>query len=214
MKANEFVKKELLIWLMIIAPFAVVALYWQQLPERVPIHWNAEGIPNGYSPKGPGILLLPVLNFIMYFFFLLIPRIDPKKANFGQFEGPFRIIRLVIHTVLSICFVIGLMYAMNYPVNTRYIISIVLPLMFLVLGNFMGKIRPNYFVGVRTPWTLANETVWIKTHRFTGRVWVAASFIDLFINLLFKMPSWVFQSYLAVLIVVPILYSYIRYREL
>jgi uncharacterized membrane protein len=214
MKATEFIKKELIIWLIVLAPFVYALVYWNQLPERMPVHWSMDGKPNGYSSKGFGILEIPLLSLGLYFLLLLIPKIDPKKANFAQFEGTYRTIRLLLHTVLTIAFVMGLLYAMNSGINSAYFSVILISGLFMVLGNFMGKIRPNYFVGIRTPWTLANEDVWVKTHRVTGRLWVAASFIYLIINLFMQMPHWFHYIYLTLITVFPFIYSYVKYREI
>ena len=214
MKISALIKKELIIWLMILAPFVFAFISWDKLPESIPVHWNIDGIPNRFENKGLGIFVEPLISVGLYFILLALPKIDPKKANYAQFETVFRAIRLVIHSLLSVIFIIGLLSAMHYPINTTYITMLLIPFMFMILGNFMGKIRPNYFVGIRTPWTLASEEVWVKTHRVTGRVWVAASFLYLLLNLFTKLPHLVEIVYIALLIVVPFVYSFVKYKQI
>jgi uncharacterized membrane protein len=214
MKTIDFIKKELIIVLMIVAQIVVLCIYWAQLPQRVPTHWDMNGNVNGYTEKGMGLLILPALNIGIYFLLLLLPKIDPRKANYVQFAPAFKIIRLMVHTLLSVVYILTILNSVGYAINITFIMKLLMPVLFLVLGNIMGKIRPNYFVGIRTPWTLANEQVWVKTHRITGRVWVAISFIYLFISIFIQLPKWSQIVYIVILIAMPYVYSYLKYQQI
>jgi uncharacterized membrane protein len=214
MKATEFIKMELLIWLIILTPFVFAIVNWGHLPERIPIHWGINGYPNHYNSRGIGILVLPMLSTVLYFFLLLLPKIDPRRGNYEQFKDTYRIIRLLIHSIFTVAYVILLMYSLHTLVNVGYYIFLMMSVFFIVIGNFISKIRPNYFIGLRTPWTLSNDEVWVKTHRVTGRVMVVVSFIYLILNLFLPLPNWGYYVYLTIIIIFPFIYSYIKYREI
>ena len=208
-------KNDWLIWLIILSPFVLVAMKWNSFPEQVPIHWGVNGEVNGYGSKVTGLILLPGINIFMYLLFLVLPIIDPQRKNYGLFADKYRIIRMMIHLFMSsmtflICFV-----SLGYLLNVGMIVQLAVVCMMLVLGNFMGNIRHNYFVGIRVPWTLANEEVWTLTHRFAGKLWVAASLLMLPVCIFLKGDlGTLFYVYIGIITVVPIVYSFIKFRQI
>ncbi|HEY4415274.1 MAG TPA: SdpI family protein [Verrucomicrobiae bacterium] len=175
----KLLKNEWLQLLILAAPFCVVALLWDKLPERIPIHWNARGDINGYSGKAFGLWLMPIINIFIAILLGWLPRIDPRfKKTEGEAGASmarvFKIIRLVITGFNAGVEFAILAFALHYHFDmTRFMVGS-LALLFIILGNLMNKVRPNYFVGIRTPWTLESRTVWLKTHRLGGRTMVAA----------------------------------------
>ncbi|MFL5764809.1 MAG: SdpI family protein [Bacteroidia bacterium] len=206
-------KKDWLIWLMLLIPFALITFTWNRLPDQIATHFDMEGKPNDYSGKFFGTFFLPLLNIAMYFLLLLLPKIDPRKKNYQLFDDKYRIIRLVLHSFMTFTFFVSILYALGYPVNIALLIVYGTLTLFLILGNYMGNVRPNFFVGVRTPWTLSNEQVWMKTHRFTGKLWVVSTILAMVIIPFIPSADIVFGIYLAVIIIAPIAYSYIEYKK-
>lgn len=214
MKTLTFIKNDLIIWILILLPFVFLIFTWNQLPQVIPTKWNFNGEVILSMEKGYKTFFIPVLNLAIYFLLIILPIIDPKKENYSQFGSAFYTIRLLVHALLSIVFVMILLSALHYPINMSLTGKYLLPAIFIILGNFMGKIRPNYFVGIRTPWTLANEDVWVKTHRMAGWVWVVCSLIYLMASFFTQLPQWIQLTYIAVLIVVPFVYSFVKFKQL
>ena len=208
------VKSDWLIWLMLLIPFVFIIMYWDKFPDRIATHFDMSGTPNDYSGKAFGVFLMPVINIGMYFLFLALPLIDPKRKNYGLFSDKYRIIRIVLHVFFTFGFFVNSFYALGYHFNFSLLVIYGIMGMFLVLGNYMGNIRPNYFIGVRTPWTLANEEVWTKTHRLTAKVWVITTLIMMAIFPLLPNSEYTFMTYVAVISLVPIIYSFVIFKKL
>ena len=208
-------KNDWLIGLIIVSPFVLIAMKWNLFPERVPMHWNMNGEIDRYGSKIMGLLLLPGINILIYLLFLLLPIIDPQRKNYSLFADKFKIIRMMIHLLMTCMTFIVCLVSLGYELNVGMLVQLGVVCMMLVFGNFMGSIRKNYFVGVRTPWTLANEEVWTLTHRFTGKLWVAASLLMLpvcyFSNGKFDI---LFFIYIIGIVFVPIVYSFIKFRQI
>jgi uncharacterized membrane protein len=153
---------------MVVVAFAL----WPIAPETFPVHWNIRGEVDRYGGKFEGLLLLPLISVGLYALLFFLPRLDPGRANYPSFRPAFSIIRLAIITFLAIVYACTLFVAFGFNVNMGAVIPVLVGGLFAVLGNFMGKLRPNWFVGVRTPWTLSSRHSWNLTHRLAGRLFV------------------------------------------
>lgn len=155
--------------------FITAAVRWSSVPDRIPIHWDASGNVDGYGGKFVGLLLIPLMGVGVYALLALIPRLDPAKANYQSFQGPYLAIRTGILAYLGFVYTVMNIAIGNedgVPVDSLLFGSIAVLL--LLMGVLLGKVRPNYFVGIRTPWTLTSKKSWIKTHRMGGWVSIAA----------------------------------------
>lgn len=187
---------------------------YPRLPERVPSHWNAAGEVNGYSGPFTGAFLFPLILLGVYLLFWVLPRIDPKRVNYTQMGRVFWIIGTTLTLFMSVLYWgtigVSLGYLENLP---RWSFSGI-GILFVVIGNYFGKIKFNYTMGIRTPWTLASEEVWYKTHRFAGPIWIVGGIIILFIGFLpaaFTAP--LFIGVILALTVLPMGYSYLVFRK-
>jgi uncharacterized membrane protein len=213
-------KKEWLQILLLVAPFCAVALLWARLPERVPIHWNIHGQVNGYAGRGFGALFVPCMNLLMVLLIALVARIDPRlrrqteEARASSLRV-FKSVRLAFSFFLAVLAVTVLCIAVGMPLDLSRILAAGLSLLFLVLGNLMGKIRPNYFVGVRTPWTLESPEVWQKTHRLAGRIMVGGALLLLAgaVALPREATFVLLLPVVVVMALVPVIYSYVAYKK-
>ncbi|RDU38879.1 hypothetical protein DRW41_04800 [Neobacillus piezotolerans] len=168
-------------WFGIIILLATVLGTWAAypyLPDRIPTHWNYEGVPDQFGPKSYGVFMLPGIMAALYLLNMFLPKIDPKKNNFKKFN--------YIRVMNGILFFLFLFQAMQITssmglVNPKYTIPVMVGFLFLFIGNLSPKFKPNYFIGIRTPWTLANEDVWKKTHRLGGKVFVIAGILMLLV---------------------------------
>lgn len=162
-----------------IAQLAVVAaifvaglLTLLNAPARIPIHWDANGNPNGYGDPIFGLLLAPVLALGLYLLLRWLPMVDPGRANYATFAGPYATLRWAILLLMAVLQVQIVLAVRGIPIDAGILIPVAVGLLFIVLGNLMGKLRPNWFVGIRTPWTLSSKRSWVRTHAVGGRVFI------------------------------------------
>jgi uncharacterized membrane protein len=132
------------------------------------VHWGLSGQPDDYGGRFEGLLGLPLVALVVYLLMLGLPRLDPARANYRQFEGAYRVIRLSTLAVLVGLQLLILLSIRGVGLNMATLAPALVGAFFVVLGGTMGKVRPNWFVGIRTPWTLESKLSWTKTHRLGG----------------------------------------------
>ncbi len=177
MKTLRFLHRELLQIVILALPFALAAAWWNKLPAVVTTHWGIHGQPNGWMPKAPGLLLAPALNVVLCLLLVYLPRIDPRLRGDPAGVSPrylrvLRIYRYALTTLIAQLALAVILIAAGWRVDVRLIAVNGALALFVVVGNYLGSLQPNYFVGVRTPWTLQDGETWRATHRTTGRVMV------------------------------------------
>lgn len=157
------------------------AWVWARLPEgaQVPIHFNAAGEADRWTSAHWGLLFLPLLSVLMVGLQQLLPHIDPRGDKLRASLPAYRQLWLAVQGVLLVAHAAILGHALGWPLPVAQLMPAVVGLMIMVMGNLMGKLRWNYSVGIRTPWTLADERVWDQTHRFGGRLFVLAGLMIL-----------------------------------
>lgn len=202
------------VWSLTLIGIVIACVVYPQTSIEIPIHWNSQGIVDGYAPTWT-IFLLPLVVPLLDLFLLGCRRIDPKWANYQRFESTFEIIRMMMAN-FSFLFFMAVILEIFYPglLDIRVLPLCVVGILISTLGNLFPKIKPNYFIGIRTPWTLMNETVWIKTHRIGGRAWFIGGFLFFLTALAPKSIADMMMFIITIIILVyPVLYSYIIYRK-
>lgn len=188
---------------------------WGVMPARVPIHWNAAGRVDGWGPSWVNAFVIPAIAVFVYLLFLYLPLVDPKRHNYPHFEGALRALRFLIVAFLAFVHVLVVGASMGYPVRVDVAIRAALPLLFVGMGTRLSRLRPNWFFGIRTPWTLANEDVWARTHRLAGAVWIWGG--ALLVACAFLPPGPGLAAFVAgilVMVLVPAVYSAVIYHRL
>jgi len=160
---------------------AISAWAWVKLPESAVIatHWGVDGKVNGTMSKDWGLAFLPAIGLAITLLLAAIPRIEPRRANMIASRKPFYAIWLSALVVLAVAHAKGVGLALGYPIDVPGVLIVLLPLSIAIGGNYLGKARPNFFIGVRTPWTLSSDLSWDKTHRMLGRLFVWSALIVL-----------------------------------
>lgn len=209
-------KKEFIIWLLLLLPFIYAMVIWNKTPDQVPTHFNLKGEPDDYSGKAFALLLMPLLNSVIYFVLFFVPRIDPRKKNYESFGSSYQNIRLLIHVfMLGIFLFITQTTSGGQPLQLNLFMSGML-LFFALLGNYMRTVRSNFFVGIRTPWTLSNETVWRKTHELAGKIWFYSGIVLAIV--VFFLPDIaagiVMGTGVFLMAIIPVVYSYLEFNRL
>ena len=157
----------------IAAMFVNAAVRWSSVPDRIPIHWNISGEVDGYGGKFADLMMVPLLTLGLYALLLVIPKLDPARANYPSFRGPYTAIRVALVLYMGAVYVLlNLAIGDEKSVPVGELISASMAVLFVCIGLVLGKVRPNYFVGIRTPWTLTSKKSWIKTHRVGGWVFL------------------------------------------
>ncbi len=215
MKTQEFIKREWAMWLLILIPTLFSIVNWNVFPDKIPTHWGVDGQIDSYGGKW-SVFLGPLVGTGLYFLMILIPKIDPRKKNYDLFSGAYWMIRIGLVLLMCIIGMVTDLVSLGYHLNVGLIVQLSALGLFLIMGNQMGKIRPNYFVGIRTPWTLDNEEVWTKTHRFGGKVWVGFT-LALIICVFFipmKIFAIVFFVSIILMAIFPVVYSYVIHKKI
>jgi uncharacterized membrane protein len=200
--------------MIVVAAFIVSAVVYPRLPATIPTHWDLAGQPNGWSSRFWGAWLIPIFLLGMWALVRVLPRIDPRGSNYAKFGGAFEAIIDAIMLFMLALHVVALRAALGHPVEMQRILPIGIGVLLIVIGNLLPRARPNWFVGIRTPWTLSSDRVWEKTHRFGGRVFVAAGLIITIASFV-----WVQEAHVvlfAVMVVVAssvMIYSYLEWKR-
>jgi uncharacterized membrane protein len=214
-KVSSILKQDWLILILILLGFALGTYFYPSLPDKMPNHWGINGEINGYGSKLAGTFTLPLINLGMYIMFLVLPHIDPKGKNYAKFDSTYQYLKYLLIT-FSLGLEVYVLLLATGAIGSRPIyIGIMISLLLILLGNVMGRFKYNYFVGLRVPWTLANEEVWRKTHRLAASLLVIGGLINLLLNLIGTnlMGIGVLIN-VAVIIIVPIVYSYFTYQKI
>ena len=209
----EKFKKEIPFLAIALIPFAYLIYIWNRLPEKVPMHWNGAGEIDRYGDKKELLVMLFMLVGITYFVFLIIPSIDPKQKlqNMGNKLNNLRMILTLFMSGLAVF----ILYSVQQKTSNPSFVLAIIGLLFAFLGNYFKTIKPNYFIGIKTPWTLENEEVWKKTHQLGGKLWFVGG---LLMALTFVLPNkiqfYTFMGIVAVITIVPIVYSYLEFKKI
>lgn len=204
-----FIYKLLIVLLMTI----VWAYFYPKLPDLVPIHWWPDWTADKMWSKLINIISFPLLNLAVTLLFPILYKIDPKKENYAKFSNIWEIIQFSIIWYFAYVYFIVIYASLNPDIKVTQFMLLWISVLFIILGNFMWKIRQNYFVWIKLPWTLANEEVWNKTHRFSWKLFVIW-WILILLNSFFLFYSFVvFLIILTVIIILPWIYSYLIFKK-
>jgi len=207
-------KKEILPIALILLAFIVGSFLYFQLPDKMPSHWNAQGQVDAWSSKNFGVFFFPGITLGIYFLITFIPLIDPLRRNYPKFAIAYFWFRTLFVLFFVLLYFYTLWVALGTKLNINYFIIPAFSVLFILIGIFLPKVRKNYFVGIRTPWTIHSEEVWDKTHQFSGKVFVAAGAISL-AGLLF--PEYCFLILMAAILsatFISVIYSYFVFRKI
>lgn len=207
-------KKELPIIAIVLLPFIYLAYVWNQLPERVPMHWNLQGEVNRYGDKTELILMPVLLPLLTYGIFLIIPAIDPKN-KLGKMGNKLYSIKLFLTAFMSVLAMFIIYTAKSESLGNPNYIILLIGLLYAILGNYFKTIKPNYFIGIRTPWTLESESVWKATHKIGGVMFFVAGLAIILSSFIFDPQTnlIVFIILTVIITLVPFIYSYFKFKK-
>lgn len=205
-------KAHLLVLGLVALSFALPAWFYARLPDPMPTHWGLDGTADGWTPKPLGPFLLPLIQLAVWGLLAAVPAISPRGYRIERFGAAYS--RILVLTMAFLTVIGGLVVAraLSAPVDMTRVVTAAVGLLFAGIGNYLGKTTPNFFVGVRTPWTIASPEVWTRTHRFAGWLFVLCGLAAALWALVGPAPLWSLAA-LVPPAIVPIVYSYVLYRR-
>ncbi len=206
-------KFEIITLILVLISFGISFYYYNQMPDRMVTHWGFNGEPNGYSSRAFGLFLVPVMLVIFAVIFFFIPRIDPMRKNVEGFKNYFRGFVILLLLIMMFVQMQMILWNIGIEINPNIYMPLLFGLMFIYLGFMLGKTKMNWFIGIRTPWTLSSEKVWDKTHKIGSKLFMISGVIS--------MVGVLFPKYSIFFLIVPIIissvylmiYSYIEYKK-
>jgi len=207
--------KESILWILMLLPFVYLSTMWTELPVRIPTHFDLGGNPNGWSDKNGLIYLLASLGIGTYLVMLLIPRFDPRKKiqQMGEKYYSLRVLMTIFMTLISVY----ILYSGNgNKINPNLLIGLI-GAFYAVFGNYLQTVKPNYFIGFRTPWTLENEQTWKRTHRLAGRMWMLGGLFIVITSFTLNNNialGIIFVTITLIIVIVPVIYSYMEFKKI
>lgn len=193
----------------ILAPIVAGLILWDKLPEQMATHFDANGVADDWSPKEFAVFGLPLLLLVVHWFCMAFTSVDPKKENFSD---------KIITLMMWLCPVISIvgngatyLYALDNTVNTVPMALLLVGSIFLVIGNYMPKMKQSYTIGIKIPWALNSEENWNRTHRLGGYTFMAAGVITIIAG--FTQQLWLVPVALITATFIPVIYSFVLYKK-
>jgi len=208
------IKKEWYNILMLLLPFLVLPFIWDQLPAQIPTHWNLQGEVDDYSSRALGSMILPMVNIGVYLLLLYLPIIDPKR-RIEIDQKPIPVLRTLTVVLLLGVHSWVIASAMDAPIQSQGWMYLGLAVFFVVMGNYLRTIKPNYFIGIRVPWALEDAENWKQTHKIGSYVWVTGGLLMMVLFPFFSIKTFstIFGIIVALLAIIPTGYSFYFYKQ-
>ena len=201
---------------LVIAALALAMSVWAypQLPPTVATHWSLKGTPDGFSGRLVALGIVPIVLIAMTVLFNVLPRVDPRRENYAKFLSSYWLIANAVIVFLLVAHAMIIAAGIGFSVKIDRLMPLGIGLLFVFLGNYLTRVEPNWFIGIRTPWTLSSDTVWRRTHRTGGLLMVIGGLI-LAISAFLPRPAFLvlFVATIVIVAVIPIAQSYILWKR-
>ena len=203
----------LIFFLFILVSFGLAFYFYPLMPDQMVSHWSVNGQPDGHSSKLLGLFLMPVLMIIFTILFLIIPKLDPLKENIKSFYKYFEIFIFVFNLFLLYLYGLTIVFNLGYNFNMLSFLMPAFAALFYFIGIMMGKAKRNYFIGIRTPWTLASDRVWEKTHKM-GEILFKLAALPFLISIFFPTLGFIiFLVYIIGISLWLVVYSCLEFQK-
>ncbi|MFN2747798.1 MULTISPECIES: SdpI family protein [Bacillus] len=205
-------KKHLFPLSMILANLLMWAITYPRMSNQVPIHWSFSGEVDRYASKTEAMLTMMALLVFMYILMILTPKIDPRRKNYQLFAKTYHLIINAMLLIFSLINLLLVMTGLGYDLPTGSIVPVLVGALLIVIGNYLPRVRSNFFFGIKNPWTLSSDAIWKKTHRFAAKVFTAAGLL-IAANGLFSLSENLILPIILLTVFAPYLYSYMLFRK-
>ena len=205
----------LAMWLLALLPLVLVAVFYSRLPDQVPMHWGFDGEINRYGSKNE-LWLIGALGPLFALLFQFLPRLDPKRRNYEKFQTYYEAFSLVLVAFIAVMMGVALLESFRPgTLSMGRVVSALVGLLFLFVGNLMGKVKPNFFMGIRNPWTISNPDVWNRAHRLGGGLFFLTGLVTVVSAILLPEPVTfaVLMAGTLLTALIPTVMSYFWYKK-
>jgi uncharacterized membrane protein len=190
------------------------AVAWTRLPQQVPVQWNLDGEPDRFAGRLVAALLIPAVMLVLWALMRWLPTIDPRRQNYASFSRAYELTVNAVLGAMLVIHAVSLGLALGYPLPVQRIAPVVVGSLLVVIGLFLPQARPNWWFGIRTPWTLSSDRVWERTHWLGGRLMVGAGVLVVLSAALPPRPGFVvFMTAVVGSSLLSLVYSYLVWRQ-
>ncbi len=205
----------IIVLILIVAAAIGGVLLWNQLPDQMASHWNVNDQVDGYMSRFWGVFMMPLITLGMFVLFIVVPNIDPLKANIAEFRETFNLFIVFIVGFMIYIHVLTLRWNLGYTdIGIGKGMLPAMGLLFIVIGSLLRKAKRNWFIGIRTPWTLSSDNVWDQTHRLGSILFMASGVLALVGGFFGGMTAfWMLLVPLMGSTIFLLIYSYVLYRR-
>jgi uncharacterized membrane protein len=199
--------------LIILLTLAITVLSYPALPGQIPSHWDINGEVNGYMAKPWGVLIVPLVMIPMTALLFLLPRIDPLRENYAKFQRYYDGFILIFAAFLFIVQLQIILWGLGYQISPTVLFPLIIGALFVYIGFLLEHAEQNWFVGIRTPWTLSSPTVWKKTHARGGTLFKIAGIVAIAGVLFGRYSLWFVLVPVIAVSVYLVVYSYLEFQR-
>src|SRR5437667_2967369 len=201
---------------LVIAALAVAMSIWAdpQLPPTMATHWSLNGTPDGFSSRLWALAIVPIVLVAMTVLFNVLPKVDPRRENYAKFVSTYWLIANAVIVFLLVAHAMVIAAGLGFSVKIDRLMPLGVGLLFVFLGNYLTRVEPNWFIGIRTPWTLSSDTVWRRTHRTGGWLMVIGGLV-LAIAAFVARSAFLalFVATIILVAVIPVVQSYVLWKR-
>ena len=194
--------------------FSIYLYFYADLPDMMASHWNAAGEVNGYISRFWGLFLMPIVAYLMLFLFWIIPKVDPLKKNIDDFRKEYNSFVVLMVLFLVYIHAVSLIWNFGYEFNMGITVVPAIAVLFIFISRLLEVSKRNWFIGIRTPWTLSDDVVWNKTHKLAAKLFRIVGVLMLLGSFFQEGIVWVVLISVVVIVIVPVVYSYFEYKKI
>jgi uncharacterized membrane protein len=210
---NTMRKSEIIVLAIILASFVIGIYVYTQLPETIATHWNAQGQVNGYMSKFWGLFLMPFISFVLFLLFIMIPKIDPLKQNIAKFRGYFDNFVVLVILFLFYIYLLSIFWNLGFTFNFVRALVPAFAILIFYTGILIEHTKRNWFIGIRTPWTMSSDKIWEKTHKVGGKLFKIVAIASL-IGIFFEGLAFYLMLFLLFAgVIYVVAYSYFEFNR-
>lgn len=204
-------KNKILTLGIIIFSFILALFLYPQMPARMAGHWNLKGEVDGYMPRFWGLFLMPILSVVLYLLFIFLPTIDPMKANIAKFRKHFDGFILLLISFLFYLYLLTIFWNLGYRFSLIQFLVPAFSILFFYVGVLLENAKRNWFIGIRTPWTMSSDKVWNKTHQLGAKLFKISGLIALLGIIIPSLAFWLVLVPVITFSLFLVVYSYLVY---
>lgn len=210
-----YTKKEILPLILIFFISLLGFYFYPQLPEKIATHWNINNQADGWSSKNFAVFFFPALTLVLYLLLSFIPLLDPLKKNIETFATPYFWLKTFFVLFFGLMYFLTLFTGLGHQVNVGRFVILGIAVLFFLIGLILPKVKRNYTIGIRLPWTIHSEAVWDKTHQLGGKIFVGSAVLMALCSFFSgKTAFLVFLTVIFLSLISLALYSYLEFRKI